>query len=141
MTQRSFSATVSERVATYRRRLNATFKASAQDLVEEVTRPVAQGGRMRVDTGFLRSSLRASTSSMPLIQQDARPKEGATYTPEDGAIEAVILGARLGSTLYFGFTASYARPREYQDAFVRSAAQQWQQIVNRNAAKALVAFR
>lgn len=141
MTQRSFSATVSERVATYEKRLNATFKSSAQDLVEEVLLPVSQGGRMRVDTGFLRSSLKGSTSSMPLIDSNARPDEGSTYSPDDGAIEAIILGATVNSTLYFGFTASYARPREYQDGFVRTAGQQWQQIVAKNAARSIIAFR
>ncbi len=137
---KSFSATVSERVAQYKKRLNATFKESAKDLVKEVTLPTTQGGKIRVDTGFLRSSLTASTSAMPLIQADARPTEGQTYQPDDGAIEAVIIGAQLGQTLYFGFVASYARPREYKDGFVRSAAQNWQSIVSRNAEKAIRAF-
>lgn len=141
MTQRSFSATISERVATYEKRLNATFKSSAQDLVEEVLRPVSQGGRMRIETGYLRSSLKGSTSSMPLIDSNARPDEGSTYSPDDGAIEAIILGASINSTLFFGFTASYALPREYQDAFVRGAAQQWTSMVDRNAARSIIAFR
>lgn len=141
---RSFSATVSERVSQYQRRLNATFKSSAQDLVEEVLRPAVEGGRMKIDTGYLRSSLRASTSSMPLINAQSRPPEDAaknSYEPDSDTIEAIILGASINSTLFFGFTASYARPREYQDGFVRTAAQQWQQIVAKNAARSIIAFR
>ena len=137
---RTFSAQVSAAIAKYEKRLNAVFTKSAEELVEEVLRPVDQGGRMRVDTGFLRSSLQASTSTMPMIMADARPGDGQTYQPDDGAIAAVILGAQIGQTLYFGFTAAYARPREYHDAFVRGAAQQWEAIVRRNSGRALIAF-
>lgn len=136
----SFAAQVAERVATYQKRLEATFRESAQDLEEEVTKPTAQGGRMRVKTGFLRGSLMASTASMPQISPDGRPVEGETYSLDSGAIEAVIVGAQIGDTIYLGFTAAYARPREYKDGFVAGAAMQWQQIVDRNAKRAIQAF-
>lgn len=138
---RSFSAQVSERTSTYRRRIEATFKSSAQDIAEEVTTPVSQGGKMRVDTGFLRSSLLGSTSAMPLIDRSARPAEGQSYSPTDADIELVILGAQLGQTIFLGFTASYAGIREVKDRFVLSAAQNWQNTVDRNAARAVAAFR
>lgn len=136
---KSFAAQVSEAVAKYEKRMEATFKSSVQDLVEEVTKPVAKGGRMRVDTGFLRSSLMASTAQMPLANA-ARPRDGTNYDLDEGAIEAVIIGAELGDTIYLGFTANYARPREYYDGFVEGAALQWAQIVDRNAKKAIRAY-
>ena len=141
---KSFSAQVSDLVAKYEKRMNATFKGSVQDLVEDVTTPTAQGGNMRVWSGFLRSSLMASTSSMPLIDRDARPPSDAapnSYQPDDNAIEAVILGARIGETLFLGFVASYAGYREALDHFVLSAAQKWPVIVRKNAARAVAAFR
>lgn len=135
-----FTARVSERIRTYERRLTATFKSSAQDSVKTMTRPMARGGRMRVDTGFLRNSLMGSTASMPRINRIARASEGETYNLDFGSIEAVILGAKLTDTLYFGFTASYAGYRERHDKFVEMAFLEWQSTVRRNAKKAMKAF-
>ena len=119
----------------------AVFKESAQAVVSEMQRPRAKGGRMRVDTGFLRNSLLASTSAMPSIIPGSGPSDGATYSFDESAIEAVIAGAELGETIYVGYTASYAGYREYgargqaPDAFVRTATQQWQSIVDSKAAE------
>ncbi len=105
-----------------------------------VARP-GEGGNMPVDTGYLRASLLASTSQMPTIREDARPADGQTYR-EDGQVALVIAGADLGETIYVGYTAAYARAVEYGHngaparAFVRLAAQNWQEIVTRVAAQA-----
>ncbi|MDV3257747.1 MAG: hypothetical protein LOX97_08215, partial [Sphingomonas sp.] len=107
----TFSAQVAAHVAKYKRRMEAVFRASAQDVAREVVRPVGAGGHMRVDTGFLRASLMASTSQMPSINPAARPASNAAPNsfPEDfGQINLVIAGAQLGETIYLGFTASYA---------------------------------
>ena len=115
--------------------VEAVWKQSAQEVVNEMQKPVAAGGRMRVDTGFLRASLMASTASMPPINPQAVPAEGAGYSFADTDIIATIAGAELGQTLHFGYTASYAAFREYgamgqpPDAFVRTAAQKWPFIV------------
>lgn len=91
---------------------------------------------MRVDTGFLRASGQASLSGMPKIRADAKPSAGGNYNWSEGEVSLVILGASLGDTIYFGYTAAYAAAREYgargqtPDAFVRGAAQKWQSIVD-----------
>jgi len=96
---------------------------------------------MRVDTGFLRNSLVASTQAMPRIDGSAQPEPGSFYAGGDAAIALVVAGTKFGDDVYLGFTANYALPREYgangqpPDAFVRSAAQNWQNIVNREARK------
>lgn len=104
---------------------------------------------MRVDTGFLRGSLLASTSAMPKIDQNAAPPSDAapnSYSYDFGQIEGVIINANLESPLYIGYTASYAGIREYlgsnghPDAFVRTAAQKWTQIVERNTIRVKQAF-
>ena len=136
---KSFSAQVEDRIATYKKRLEATFKASAQDVAEEMTRPMAKGGRMRVDTGFLRASLMASTAAPPRINPTSRPRDGATYRP-DGSVEAVILGANITAPIYLGFTAAYAGVREYKDGFVEGALLNWEATVQRNARRAIQAF-
>jgi hypothetical protein len=136
----SFSAAVAQWADKVEGAVEAIFKEATQEVVEEMQRPVGQGGRMRVDTGFLRASLLASSTSMPAISA-AKPVAGGTYTPDFGQIEAVIAGADIGGTLYFGYTASYAGYREYgangqpADGFVRLAAQNWPIIVDRKAAE------
>lgn len=140
----SFSASIAAWANKVEGAAEAVFKESAQELVSEVQKTRNEGGRMRVDTGFLRASLLASTSAMPRINPAAVPPEGAgpNSIPFDfGTIEAVIAGSEFGQTIYLGYTAAYARYREYGandqpgDAFVRTAAQRWPQIVNEQAAK------
>jgi len=132
---KTFEAQVSDWVAKSKKTVEAVVKESAQRVVAEAQKPVGSGGRMRVDTGFLRASGQASTSSMPAINANAVPGDGQGYQYSDGAIALVIAGASLGQTIYFGYTASYAAAREYgargqePDAFVRTAAQKWPQIV------------
>lgn len=117
-------------------RMTAVFRQSAQEVAEQVKRTRPEGGHMRVDTGFLRASLMASTSQMPSIDPTARPPDDAapnSFAPTP-TVTLVIAGADIGQTIYLGFTASYARPREYQDGFVRLTAQRWKRIVADSAA-------
>lgn len=140
MANLSFAASVAAWAEKVEGAAEAIFKEAVQDLVEEVQRPQAAGGRMRVDTGFLRASLMASTSAMPQIIQGSTPTAGQSYAADFGQIEAVIVGADIGETVYLGYTAGYAAFREYgsngqpADAFVRTAAQRWPQIVEVRAA-------
>lgn len=116
--------------------MTAVFRQSAQEVAEQVKRTRSEGGHMRVKTGFLRSSLMASTSQMPGINPMAKPADDAadnSFAPDPG-VTLVIAGADIGQTIYLGFTAAYARPREYQDGFVRLTAQRWKQIVEESVA-------
>lgn len=139
MAKLSFSAAVAAWVDKVEGATEAVFKQSAQAVVAEMQTPVAEGGRMRVDTGFLRNSLLGSTASMPPIVPGSGPAKDKTYDFEFGQIEAVIAGSSIGDTLYFGYTAGYAGAREYgangqpADGFVRLAAQRWPTIVDRTA--------
>lgn len=145
MTQSSFTATVSAWVRKSEKRMIAVFKESAQQVGLEVK------GKTPVDTGFLRASLLASTSSMPLIDRETRPEKNAVIADNNAEIALVIAGASLGDTIYFGFTAAYARRIEYgfsgEDSLgrkynqtgvgmVRLTAQRWPDIVREVAAKA-----
>lgn len=141
MAMLSFSAAVAQWTDKVVGAVEAIFKEATQEVVEEMQKPVEQGGRMRVHTGFLRASLLASSTSMPAINASANPIEGQVYTTDFAQVEAVIAGADIGDTLYFGYTASYAGYREYgangqpADGFVRLAAQNWPIIVDRKAAE------
>ena len=122
----SFEAAVRRWTAKTLRNYELVAKQSFQDVLEIAQTPVAQGGRMRVDTGFLRNSLASALNGSTMLT-------GAdSYILAVGAFE-------LGDVIEAGWTASYARPREYgargqpPDFFMRNAAQQWQDIVDRNA--------
>lgn len=135
-----FAATVGDWCRGVEGALEAILKTSVQDVVEEMQKPRTAGGRMRIDTGFLRASLLASTAAMPDINPAARPTEGRSYAVGN-QVELSIAGLELGQTIYLGYTAAYAGHREYgangqpPDAFVRTAAQGWQQIVAKNEAE------
>lgn len=136
-------ANISDAIAKYEKRMEATFRGSAQDIARAIVKPRGKGGNMRVLTGFLRASLMASTSQMPSINPSARPPDGVEDEryPEDlSQINLVIAGANIGQSIFLGFSASYARYREYEDGFVRLAAQRWAQTVEENARKAIQAY-
>jgi hypothetical protein len=131
----AFSADIGKWARQTEARMTAVFRESAQGVAEGIKRTRADGGHMRVKTGFLRASLMASTSQMPSINPMARPPDDAadnSFAP-DPFVSLVIAGADIGQTIYLGFTASYARPREYEDGFVRLTAQRWPQIVEESA--------
>lgn len=131
----SFAASVGDWAQEVEGAIEAVFKESVQELVSIAQTPRAAGGRMRVDTGFLRASLLASTSMMPAINPSAKPSDGGSYAYSGAEISAVIAGSDLGQTIWLGYTAAYAGYREYgargqtPDAFVRTAAQKWPAIV------------
>ena len=133
------TTTVSAWARKQQKRLDAIVIGSAQDLVDEVSKTKADGGSMRVKTGFLRASLTASTKKMPSINITARsPKETSDNSIgfNTSEISFEIAGFNPGDHIYLGFTAAYARPREYHDGFVKRAAQKWNAIVRKNTAKA-----
>ncbi len=135
MAQGSFTAGVNAWVAETKQRMGAVRKESAQRVVEIMQTPVAKGGRMRVDTGFLRASLVGMIGQGSFAPRE-KPEGVAHFTYDAGAINLVIAGAKPSDAITVGYTAIYARPREYGargqpgDAFVRLAAQQWGRVVS-----------
>lgn len=104
-------------------------KQSAQDVVEIAQNPVAKGGNMPVDTGFLRNSL--------VTELNGR-------TASEGA-DTYVLGIaqlQLGDIMSVVWTAEYAVPRHYMVGVGQGggmwrdeAANRWQSIVRDNARK------
>ena len=145
----SFSAQVGAWVKKVKTREVAVFRESAQRVISEMQTPEGAGGRMPVDTGFLRASLQAAIDApaagpmgKPLKRKEGQ--EGVIYHLDAGQVALVIAGAELGHTIYATYGTAYARRMEYgfvgQDSlgrtynqagkgFVRSAAQKWPQIV------------
>ena len=125
----SFDAQVSAWVAKSQRRIEAVFKQSAQEVFSTAQKPVAQGGNMPVDTGFLRNE-----SFISMLNNGTAIEGGEAYI-------LTILQAQLGDSIFGGWRAEYAKHVEYGARgrqgrrFAGQAAAQWQAIVKRNAAK------
>lgn len=108
------------------RAIEIVFKEAAQELVEQMQMLVP------IDTGFLRSSLTASTSAMPRLH---RENPGAPVPADLGEVMLVIAGADLGDTLYLGYTANYSAYVHYGTQgrtprpWVNIVAQRWEAIV------------
>lgn len=111
------------------KRIEAVLKKSISDLIEDAQTPTAKGGRMRVDTGFLRSSGVASLNAAP--RGPGRGDKNKTYVWEGESLNAVLANLKLGDAFYFGWSAKYARHREAYDAFLETATQKWQEYVDK----------
>lgn len=114
-----------------RRRNTAVFRESATRVMVNANTPEASGGKMPVDTGFLRNSVAASTDGMP--------------EADSGPPELVFAKMKIGDKVWVGWTAAYARRMEYgfvgEDSlgrkynqsgkgFLRTQVQRWSQIVD-----------
>jgi hypothetical protein len=125
----SFTAQIDAWTRKSEARVEAVFKQSAQEVFSVAQRPVAAGGNMPVDTGTLRSSL--------LTGRDG----GAIFEGADSYVLA-IAGVPLGGRVLGVWTANYASAVHFGARgrrgrmWVDLAAQQWQDIVTRNAREA-----
>lgn len=121
-------------------KLLAVIKNSIQDLIEEVSKPQKAGGKMHVDTGFLRSSGTAALNELPVGPTEGEKRQTGqkgvlyTYNPS-GAIHDALIKMTINDMFVFGWTARYAEIREIYDGFLVSGCDKWQEIVNNNARK------
>ena len=111
------------------RRIDAVLKDATQSVVAVAQQTKAKGGRMPVDTGNLRNSLRSSVAGGAM-------GEGAS------SYILVAAGMKGGDLATFTWTAEYAaavnngnrgRPGAH---FVEGAVDQWPAIVRASIAKA-----
>ena len=131
-----------EIVVTTQKRMDLVMRQSIHTAVEQMQVPVAKGGKMRVDTGFLRASGQSSLNGMP-TGPSRKPKDAqkGQFDWKDHQFEANIANLKPGSTFFFGWTAEYAKYREAYDGFMDSVLQRWQQIVNDVVAEAKKRFK
>lgn len=132
MAKSNFADQVGAFVAKSNGRMTAVFRQSAQDLIEEAQTPRGSGGNIPVDTGFLRNSGMASLNTMP-SGQSIKPDNyaGGSWSADEASL--IISRAQLGDRVIFGYVARYAPFMEARYGWVRLAAQNWNQIVQRNA--------
>ena len=129
----------------YQARLRAVARESVQDVIEIAQTPTGDGGRMRIDTGFLRASIQAALHAMP--SGPTLPKKGAKkgeYTRqaagEPVAVALLRWDPNTNDRLFVGWTADYARARDAHDSYLTGAVELGDQIVKRAAKKAAVGF-
>lgn len=128
----TFEAAVGEWAREVEGAFDVVFKEAAQEIVSELNTLVP------IDTGFLRASLRASTTDMPLL---TRENPGGPAPDDMAEIVMVIAGAEAGDVLYLGYTANYAAHVHYGAngrpgrPWVSMVAQRWESIVAMKAAE------
>lgn len=131
-----FAADVDDFVSKSTALLEAVFRQSAQDVIEYMQQPVAEGGNMPVETGFLRASMQVSLSGVRPMSQENPGSAKHQYNPDAAVL--IISGAKLGDTIFASYSAKYAAHQNYGTEnfagrhFVGLAAQRWQQIVSAN---------
>lgn len=111
------------------------FRASVQDLAQDMSTGLPEGGDVPVKSGNMARSVMVQEGSMPNVV------EGATFAAPDIAAAQTL---EIGDTAYIGYQAIYARRvnhgfvgtdslgRSYNQAgagFVEKSAARWPQIV------------
>lgn len=125
---KKFSEQVDDIISTNQKRLLALVRQSNQEIVDQAQLPTAKGGRMRVDTGFLRASGQMSLTGLPTGPVRGEPDE--THEFDQTTVLSVLSKFKLGQTIFFGWTANYAKYRETYDGFLSAAVQNWPAIVD-----------
>lgn len=131
-----FAAQIDAWVRKSQDRTKAVLQESAARLIEDaqtvgpsVKNPSnGAGGKMPVDTGFLRASMAVSFDGMPSGPNRGDPKQAYAY--DDAQVTLKLAGVEVGKTIYAGWTADYAIYAEERYGFCRSAAQNWQNHVS-----------
>lgn len=93
----TFEAQIAEWARKVEGAFDLLFREAAQELVSELNSLVP------IDTGFLRNSLMASTTAMPLLSRENPGGPGADGMSE---IVLVIAGTEAGDVLYLGYMGS-----------------------------------
>lgn len=132
MADNNFVAEVEAIILQTQKRMDALIRQSVNDVIDDAQTPVNKGGRMRVDTGFLRNSGQISLTGMP--QGPVRGEPHQTYDWDAALVQATLAGVTAGQSIFWGWTANYAVFREAKDGFLAGAVQKWQSIVSKNAA-------
>lgn len=132
----SFKAQVSAIVRKHKDATEALVKEATFEVIDVASTSREDGGNMPVDLGFLRSSGQASLNG--LASGPSRPSdEVKSYSLNEAGILATLSKVKLGDTIYFSWSAVYARVQNYRYGYLDLAVQQWPQIVDKIARKML----
>lgn len=134
----TFASEVKKHTEEYRKRIRIVARESVQETVEMAQKSIYKGGRMRVDTGFLRASVQGGIDQMPsgpVVNELGRSfRDGEQIAGEPVSV-TLLKWEPADQVLFIGWTANYARHREYQDGFLRGATELWGKTVDKVAKK------
>lgn len=123
---KSFTAQLGQIADLIEEDMQKVLRQSAQDVGDIAQTPASKGGPMPVDTGFLRNSF-------------ASELNGSGVAKGPAAHTLAIAKMDFGDMLRMGWTAAYARRRNYEPVnggmFRDVASAQWPAIVRKNAEK------
>lgn len=117
----------------------AVVRQAIQDMTIQMQTPVKAGGRMPVDTGFLRWSAAGMLNAMPVGEVKGRarrsdePKDQPLpeyKQPQSDFLQNVLAQMKAGDTFYWGWTAEYALKQESDHRFMDSECEKWQKYVD-----------
>jgi len=120
----SFSKDVKSFTQQYRRRMNFIAKTATQEMMIDANIPWYQGGRQRVDTGFLRSSVVASTNGPP-----QGPTEGNGPIARNALAVALLQWSPATQVFWAGWSASYATIVNLRYGYRDGAVEKWSMFV------------
>lgn len=123
-------------------RMLAMMRGSIQDAINNAQEVTKRGGKMRIDTGFLRASARAAVGNWPSGPSE-KPANAAknSFSYDGESVTAALAKMQLGDTFYFGWTANYAPYRELYDGFLEGSLQHWSRYVAFNTDKVAQAVK
>lgn len=123
-----FNKQIGEWASKTEQRILAVFRESTKMTVRKAQ------SRIPVDTGFARASIRSSLSMMPTFKND-RPDRKVKYPYNEDEIILTIANAKIGETIYVGWTANYVAELELGSSqqaphgFVGLAVLEWDRTV------------
>lgn len=129
----NISVDVEKFITLVQKRVDLIVKDAIQQVVLGATVPKAQGGRMPVDTGFLRNSMVAAIGTYPV--GPSTPDSDPMGVPPTVSIMPTVNQWDLTEPLYIGFSANYARQQEAANGFIEAEVQKWPQTVRESIGK------
>lgn len=135
----SFSKQVGDWSKKTKQDTRTVFVNSLRRMFQLAQLPVFAGGRMPVDTNFLRASF-VATLDAPVTTVTFKPK-GILSFSGDGEYEGTLARTQIGDEVFGTWTAWHARFQNYGTSrnqawhFRGFAAQQWGNIVRSEAAR------
>ena len=114
--------------------LTALVRQSAQDVEQAASTPRAAGGRMPIDTGFLRNSVVTTVDgSTPGPTGIGLSRDQRFASLGHPNTQAALSQAQVGNIIMLTWTAFYAAYVEHNTMFMRGAIEMWDAIVEENA--------
>lgn len=133
----TFEAQIDKFVADTEAKMLAVLKNSIQQVAKEASKPVKRGGKMPVDTGFLRKSGAGALNEIPTGETKGRKRQEGEMGvlpeykfDESNFLHDILARMEIGDVFYFGWTAEYAEKQELYNGFLKSAVDRWNEIVN-----------